>query len=69
MQSTAGEVRTNSKAAFSDGLLHTDIPVLVNLQNLAFASSGCRLEDLSRTVTDRDRLQKRVKGIYAVSTP
>ena len=38
MLGTAAEVKTNSLVAFSDGLLHTDTPVLTDQQKLTYIS-------------------------------
>ena len=38
IMSTIGDVRTNSKATFSHGLLNIDIPVLTDQQKLKFIS-------------------------------
>ena len=46
MLGTAGEVRTNSLATFSYGLLHMDTTVLVNQQRLAIISSVQTLNDV-----------------------
>ena len=39
MLGTAGEVKTNSLATFSNGLLHMETPVLANEQRLTHTSS------------------------------
>ena len=39
MQNTAGEVKMNSYVTFSDGPLHTNLPVLGDQQELTYKSS------------------------------
>ena len=58
MSDTAGDVRMNSEVMLSFGLPHLDSPVLVNQQrhiHQLFVYTGCHLEDLPITVTNRDR--------------
>ena len=60
--------KINSLATFSYELLHLD-----NQQKLTFISSvqtlGYHLDNLPNVMTSRDRLKKRVKGIWAVNIP
>ena len=50
MQGIVGEVRMNSLATFSDGLLHMDTPMWGDLQKTYVhqlcVDTGCKLEDL-----------------------
>ena len=45
----AGKIRTNTKAMFSNGLLHMDTPLLANQQKLAFTISVRTLGDVEKT--------------------
>ena len=52
MLGTAGEVRTNSWAMFSYGLLHINPSVLVHQQKCV--DIGCHLEELPKVIANRD---------------
>ena len=54
---------------FSHGLLNNTL-VLANQQKHIYqlsADTGCRLEDLQKTMANRDRWQGRIKGINAAT--
>ena len=57
MLGTAGEVKTNSYATFSHGLLYMETPVLANQQRPIFISFvwtlGCSKENLPRVMIER----------------
>ena len=63
MRGTAGYVKTNSLATFSDELLHIDERVLADQQRFIYIISvqytKCSLEDLLGGMNDRDGLQER----------
>ena len=53
MPGTAGEVKKNSKATFSDGILHMDISMLIDQQKITFISSLRTLGALKKTYQER----------------
>ena len=57
MQGTAEELRTNSLATFSYGLLHMDTAETYIYQHCA--DTGCRQEDLSRAIEVDDESELR----------
>ena len=56
MLNTSVEIRTSSLSAFRYGLLHMDTLMLSDQQNIyqLCTDPGCHLEDLLRTMTNRD---------------
>ena len=56
---------------FSYGLLHIDMPVLVNQQKNYIhqfcLNSGCHLDDIPRVMANKDGWQERFKVICATS--
>ena len=65
MLSIAGEVRINSLATFSCGLLHMDTPVLADQQNLIIHNlcvyTGCHLVDLTKEMANRNKWCEKLK--------
>ena len=60
MQDITREVTMNSSAMFSKGLLHMDVPALINQYiHHFYANAGCSLEELQGVMNNRDETQER----------